>query len=130
VTEVSTGVERRALTNESGYYVVPALSPGTYHITVEKDGFKGIRQSGIVLELEQTARLNFVLQLGEVTQAVEVTGEGALLQTNSALRADAFNLLNRPNFRLPSNKRGQADFGTISSTFDARSIALELRIVY
>src|SRR6266852_5287289 len=48
VTEVSTSVERRALTNESGYYVVPALSPGTYHITVEKDGFKGIRQSGIV----------------------------------------------------------------------------------
>ena len=46
------------------------------------------------------------------------------------LRADAFNLLNRPNFRLPSSKRGQADFGTISSTFDARSIALGLRIVY
>src|SRR6266852_5065235 len=84
VTEVSTGVERRALTNESGYYVVPALSPGTYHITVQKEGFKGIRQSGVVLELQQTARINFVLHLGEVTQAVEVTGEGALLQTNSA----------------------------------------------
>ena len=40
VTEVSTGVELRALTNESGYYVVPALSPGTYHITVQKTASK------------------------------------------------------------------------------------------
>jgi hypothetical protein len=46
------------------------------------------------------------------------------------LRADAFNLFNRPNFRPPSSRRGQADFGTISSTFDARSVALGLRVVY
>src|SRR5580765_4803441 len=64
VRNVDTGVTRETLTNETGAYHIPFLPPGTYQITAEKPGFKGISRSGLVLEVDQVATVDFTMEVG------------------------------------------------------------------
>src|SRR2546426_2459270 len=53
VTNEDTAVRRETKTNELGYYVVPLLQPGRYLVTVQKEGFRPISRSGVVLAVDQ-----------------------------------------------------------------------------
>src|SRR5579864_2890684 len=64
VVSIGTGAERRVATNQDGYYAVPLLLPGAYRVDVSHQGFKPISQSGVELEVDQHAELNFVLEVG------------------------------------------------------------------
>ncbi|MCI0422512.1 MAG: TonB-dependent receptor [Acidobacteria bacterium] len=79
VTSVDTGVKRRAASNEEGYYTFELLQQGKYQIMVEMQGFKPIVRSGIELDVHQLARMDFVMELGEMTQTVEVTEDASPL---------------------------------------------------
>jgi hypothetical protein len=81
VTNLATGANRRVTTNAEGYYAVPLLLPGGYRVSVEHPGFKPIVQSGIVLEVDQRAELNFTLEVGGVSERVEVQAGATLLNT-------------------------------------------------
>src|SRR5438067_891509 len=81
VTNVATGANRRVTTNAEGYYAVPLLLPGSYRVAVEHPGFKPIAHSGIVLEVDQRAELNFTLEVGGVSERVEVQAGAVLLNT-------------------------------------------------
>ena len=59
VQNAETAATRTALSNQQGSYSVLALPPGRYNITVEANGFKTIHQEGVVLEVDQEARLDF-----------------------------------------------------------------------
>src|SRR5215831_9948903 len=61
VHNVATGVDRSASTNQDGYYTVPLLQPAEYRVMVEHRGFKPVTRSGVVLEVDQRAELNFAL---------------------------------------------------------------------
>lgn len=78
-----TGVRRRVSSNQEGYYTVPLLQPGRYEVTVQKEGFKAINRQGIELAVGEISRLDFVLELGNTTEVVEVTATGPLLETES-----------------------------------------------
>src|ERR1700757_4565943 len=54
----ATGGAREVVSNQEGVYSIPAFSPGSYDLTVEATGFKSVYQSGIVLEVDQRARLD------------------------------------------------------------------------
>lgn len=69
--------------NVEGFYRFPALPPGTYMLTVEKSGFNRNVQTGLVLTVSQNLRVDTTLQLGEVTQAVNVKAEAPLVDTSS-----------------------------------------------
>jgi outer membrane receptor protein involved in Fe transport len=84
VTNSQTGVSRESSTNAEGYYTVPFLLPGKYDLEVRKEGFKIARQTGIVLDVERVARIDFTLSIGAVTQTVDVTAKGDALQTSTA----------------------------------------------
>lgn len=84
VTQVSTGVQREAVSNEEGYYTVPLLPPGAYQIAVRKAGFKTASRSGLTLEVGQAARVDVTLEVGEVTETTEVIAAGAIVETESA----------------------------------------------
>lgn len=85
VTNAATNATRKATTNDSGVYSFPALQPGTYSIKVEQTGFKAISQADVQLQIQQTARLDFTLEVGNVTEIVEVQGgSGALMTTENA----------------------------------------------
>jgi Carboxypeptidase regulatory-like domain/TonB dependent receptor len=72
-----------ATTNGDGAYDLPRLPVGTYDVVVENPGFQAAQQSNILLVLNQTARLDFQLRIGNTTQSVEVTSAPPLLKTDS-----------------------------------------------
>ena len=78
-----TGVRRRVNTNQEGYYTVPLLQPGRYEVMVQKTGFKAINRQGIELAVGEISRVDFVLELGDTSEVVEVTATGPLLETES-----------------------------------------------
>lgn len=86
VTIVShdTGLTRSTETSTEGGYTFPGLPIGTYELKVAKAGFQPYKQSGIILLVNQTARLDVTLQLGGVAQAVEVVAQAPLLQTETS----------------------------------------------
>jgi hypothetical protein len=84
VTNVDTSVDRTTASNELGYYSVPLLPPGNYQITVQHPGFRPITRSGITLVVDQTARIDFIMEVGAVTEKVEVTGNASVVETQSS----------------------------------------------
>ncbi|HZT28886.1 MAG TPA: TonB-dependent receptor [Bryobacteraceae bacterium] len=80
---VDTGVSRNTLTNESGYYFFPLVNPGTYDVSAEKTGFKKGSQQ-VVVRTGIRATADFSLELGEITESVQVSGQAPLLETSTA----------------------------------------------
>ena len=76
-----TGVSATTDTNEFGQYVIPNLAPGTYDVHGEMAGFKRQSVSGLLLLVNQRGQLDITLELGEVTETIEVTGQAPLLET-------------------------------------------------
>src|SRR3954454_16810899 len=84
---VSTGVVINTETNNTGLYFLGELRPGSYELEVEGQGFQRFVQRGIALRVEDRLRVDVNLQLGQVTEAVEVTSDAPLLQTqNNTIR--------------------------------------------
>ena len=81
VVNDATGVSRTTTTNEAGFYTVPALNPGQYTLTAESDGFAPVERPSARLEVGQTLRADFSLNVGSVTEVVEVSAAAQLLQT-------------------------------------------------
>jgi len=84
VTQVETNTSFTTTTNEAGYYVVPGVPVGEYSITAEHQGFKRGVRSGIVVLVGDQARVDIRLEIGTVTESVEVTGAAPLVDTASA----------------------------------------------
>src|SRR5262245_31204306 len=84
VTNPATNFSRSAVSNEAGVYNFPSLQPGRYNIKVELPGFRTITQNDVELQIQQSARLDFTLQVGEISQTVEVSGTTALIATENA----------------------------------------------
>src|SRR5450432_536781 len=84
VTNTATNVARSTVTNTSGVYSFPDLVPGTYQVKVTASGFDTVVKTGIELQVQQAARVDFDLRVGQSTQTVEVSGLAALLTTETA----------------------------------------------
>src|SRR5581483_11675207 len=72
IRNTDTDITRTMMTNADGYFTLPELPAGPYELTVEKDGFRTHRETGLRLETGQTLRTDVALQLGAVTETVEV----------------------------------------------------------
>ena len=85
ITETRTNLQRSAETNEAGNFFFVNLDPGDYKVEAEKDGFNKSLRSGVILQPNTTARVNFELSPGAVTQTIDVSADAApLLQTDRA----------------------------------------------
>src|SRR5215510_6877654 len=100
---VQTNIEREAVTSENGDYTIPLLNVGEYQVLVEKQGFKKAVQTGLILQIDQKARLDFTLQIGQVSESVEVTAAASLVQTDSASVGTVID--NKRVLELPLNSR-------------------------
>src|SRR5215470_11479670 len=67
VTNPATNFVRMAISNEAGVYNFPVLQPGIYNIKVELPGFRTITQNDVELQVQQSARIDFTLQVGELS---------------------------------------------------------------
>jgi len=98
-----TGLRRSGTSNTEGNYVLPLLPPGKYRITVQKEGFRPVTRSGVVLQVDQVARIDFVLDVGAVTDSVEVTANAPLLDQETSSLGQVVD--NRKIMSLPLNGR-------------------------
>src|SRR5713101_6661509 len=84
VTNAGTNAARSTTTNQAGIYSFPALVPGRYQVKVEAPGFQPVVRSDIELQVQQTARIDFTLTVGQATQTIDVCGSVQLLTTENA----------------------------------------------
>ncbi len=85
VTVVNTETQfvYKGTTNPEGAYYVPNLNPGTYRLTIETQGFKRYVREGIILRTSEQPRIDVALEIGAVTESVQVTGAAPLLETET-----------------------------------------------
>ena len=84
LTDQGKGTSHTATTDTQGSYIAPFLIPGTYEVTVELAGFKKHVRRGVVLQVNQRARVDVVLELGGLTETTEVVALAPLTRTDSA----------------------------------------------
>ncbi len=84
ITNQQTGVQSKTVTNGDGNYNVTSLVPGMYNVAASKAGFGTVVNQNVRLDVAQIARVDITLQVGQVSQQVEVKASGILLQTESA----------------------------------------------
>src|ERR1044072_4889056 len=83
VTQTDTGVSRSVVTNETGSYVLPNLPVGPYRLEAALPGFRSFVQTGIVLQVGSNPVVNVSLEVGQVTEQVQVQADAALVETRS-----------------------------------------------
>jgi outer membrane receptor protein involved in Fe transport len=83
-TNIDAAVTQKTVTNNDGLYRFPSLVPGTYTVTVEKQGFAQFTREATRIDAGIGVRIDAKLPVGTVASKVEVTGEAPLLQTDSA----------------------------------------------
>ena len=103
LTNVSTNGVRNTVTNDSGDYSFPSLPPGVYNLKVEKQGFKAAESTNINVQVQQTVRLDFSLQLGQISESVQVEASAAQLQVENTTVGTVIE--NKRIVELPLNGR-------------------------
>jgi Carboxypeptidase regulatory-like domain len=84
VVNTATGTTNTTTSDSAGFYRVSSLNPGTsYTLQVATQGFKSYTSTGIVLHVSETIRIDVQLELGAVTQMVEVSADALLITTES-----------------------------------------------
>jgi hypothetical protein len=126
-TNVGTNVARHFTTTAGGDYVLVDIIPGTYQVKVEANGFKSAVSSGLVLEVDQTLRQNFSLEVGQVKEEMTVIADAQMVQTDNTTTGGVLD--QKTIEELPSSGRdfnnliglsaGAANFSGGSQTFFA-----------
>jgi len=111
VTNVSTGVESRAVTGNDGSYQALELPIGSYKVKVESNGFATAETVAYTLEINQVQRIDVTLKVGAKSETVEVTGDAAQVEVvNPTLGAS---VTSRPIVDLPLNGRNVLDLALL-----------------
>ena len=112
LTNLETGSKLTDKTGVEGLYLFKNLFAGHYRVTAEKTGFKRSEMADVVVQVQQTSSINLTMQLGEVSQTVEVTGETPLLQPDSSSLGQVIS--GRHANELPLNGRNVFNLASLS----------------
>ena len=112
VRNEGTNATRDAETNDDGDYTVALLPPGRYRVAVETTGFRRSVFHGVSLDVDQTVRLDFALQVGATTEEVTVTETPPIVQTDTSTLGQVVN--NRMVQELPLNERNFLSFALLA----------------
>src|SRR5688500_8944791 len=83
IVNIETQFTSQSVSSAEGAYYVPNLSPGTYRMTIEAPGFKRYVREGIILRTSEQPRLDVQLEVGSVTESINVTASAPLLETET-----------------------------------------------
>jgi len=119
VRNLATGAETAVVSNDLGFYVVPALPAGQYSVTVSKPGFQTQTVPQLVLEVDQNATINITMKVGAVAETVTVSAQAIDVDTRTATLNTVIN--QKQIAELPLNGRNilqltQLTPGTITVT--------------
>jgi hypothetical protein len=112
-TNTDTGIATATKTEQNGDYVITPLHIGRYSISVEVTGFHREIRKDIVLDVQQTIRLDFSLKVGAVSETMEVSGAPPLLETESASLGNVVTA--ETVEELPLNGRRYTDLAELTS---------------
>lgn len=113
ITNAATGVKYRVLTNETGFYIVRSLAPGDYDVAASKSGFAPVTTTGLRLNVEQAARVDFTLEVGAVTQTVEVSAAAAMMDSQTSTVGQV--IANKQIVELPLNGRNYLELARLTA---------------
>src|SRR5215467_2216173 len=108
-----TGIESKTATDEAGNYDFFNVRVGRYAITVEAAGFSKFTTTDVTVNVNARQRVDVELQVGAITETVEVTGVAAVLETDSSEHSQVVNT--RQIVELPLNGRSYADLALLSN---------------
>src|SRR5499426_279290 len=111
-TQTDTGVARTTVSNETGSYVLPSLATGPYKIEASLPGFRTFIQTGIVLQVNANPVINPTLEVGQVSEQVEVQANAALVETRNVGVGQVIE--QQRILELPLNGRQVTDLITLS----------------
>lgn len=117
VSNPQTNFTRTATTNNAGNYNFPALLPGLYNVRAESAGFGTEIRTGVELQVQQAARIDFQLKVGALAEAVEVSGGAPLLATENATVGTVID--NQRIVELPLNGRNFIQLIALSPNVNA-----------
>src|SRR6185312_13014146 len=103
LTNLGTNEKRTGTTNGDGLYQFVNLPPGQYSVGIEKPGFKRIVRSPVTVQTQTTIKIDLALEIGDVSQTVEVTAQTPLLQPESSSLGQVVD--ERKTTELPLNGR-------------------------
>jgi hypothetical protein len=121
LTSVSTGQKRQALTTEAGAFSIPFVPPGEYEASVAMTGFKTATRKNIPVQIDVVSRLDFAMELGQVTESVEVVGDALLLNADNASVGTVIE--NKRIIELPLNGRNWLQMVALSPNVSAEQRA-------
>ncbi|MDX2181003.1 MAG: TonB-dependent receptor [Bryobacteraceae bacterium] len=113
-----TGASQEAISDTAGEFTLRGLQSGEYTLTIEAAGFRQLRQTGVALSAGQRARLDFRLEVGQLTQTVEVTATAPLL--NSVNAEQRSNLSAAQVNQLPVSRRDWTSLLELENGVDNR----------
>ena len=103
IIHTGTNARTEARSDSNGNYIAPLLPPGAYGIEAAAAGFKKFAQSGVGVQVQQQARVDIVLTVGDVTESVLVTADASILETTTSSIGKVVD--NRRIVNLPLNTR-------------------------
>ena len=112
VVNKDTNATRSVTSNDDGFFSFPALPPGTYNLKTEKAGFKTVNRPDILIQVQQSARIDVELPVGQVSESVEVSATAALLATENATVGTVVE--NKRIVELPLNGRNYLQLVSLS----------------
>ena len=112
IQNMETNETRRLESDANGEFTAPNLAPGKYEVVVTKEGFHRLREKELVLEIDQTARMEFRLEVGSVNQSVEVTAAVPLINTENAVKG--FVMVSQEIVEMPLNGRDFSDLAFLT----------------
>src|SRR4051812_29366039 len=101
-TSQERGVTFTAVTNDSGLYRIGQLPVGTYTLKIEKPGFAAASHPAFVLTLNQVARIDTTMKVGQTSETVEVTGAAPVMETDTTQVDTIINAATNDNLPLAS----------------------------
>src|SRR5438093_9781 len=111
-TQTETGIARTTVTNETGTFTLPNLATGPYKLEAALPGFRTFVQTGIVLQVNGSPVINPVLEVGQVSEQVEVQANATLVETRNAGVGQVIE--NQRILELPLNGRQVNDLITLA----------------
>jgi hypothetical protein len=112
LTNTSTNAVRQTNSNEQGLYTFPSVPPGVYNMKVEHPGFKTVTSNNVEVQVQQTVRLDVTLEVGQVTESVQVEASADLLQSSNATVGSVIETKNITE--LPLNGREYLNLVTLA----------------
>jgi Carboxypeptidase regulatory-like domain len=111
LTNQATNVVRVVQTNEVGLYVISAIPPGTYDLKAELTGFRTVERKGVVVQVGSANRLAFTMDVGNLSETLEVVAHSPLIQTENAAISTVIE--NRAIVELPLNGRNYLQLASL-----------------